>query len=86
MLAATLYPGAMKKAQDEIDAVVGRERVPNFADRQSLPYVRALCKEVMRWRTVAPLGVPHRLSEVSPPFFFLAPLTISLTIRLSPPP
>lgn len=65
MLAATLFPDKVKKAQEEIDLVVGRSRLPTFDDRDRLPYVRAFCREVMRWRTVAPIGVPHRLIEVS---------------------
>ncbi|KAF5343051.1 hypothetical protein D9758_011135 [Tetrapyrgos nigripes] len=63
MLAATLFPDKIKRAQDEIDLVVGRSRLPTFDDRESMPYLRAFCREVMRWRTVAPLGVPHRLIQ-----------------------
>ncbi|KAJ7081460.1 cytochrome P450 [Mycena crocata] len=64
MLAATLYPEKVKKVQDELDLVVGRSRLPTFDDRESLPYMCAFCRKVMRWRTVAPMGVPHRLMEV----------------------
>ncbi|KAF8128036.1 cytochrome P450, partial [Boletus edulis] len=42
-LAMTLYPDVMKKAQRELDSVVGTNRLPTFADRPSLPYVEALC-------------------------------------------
>jgi cytochrome P450 len=55
-LAMTLFPEAQKKAQAEIDAVVGNDRLPGFSDRSQLPYVDALAKEVLRWNTVAPLG------------------------------
>lgn len=37
-----------KKAQEEIDRVVGRERLPDFSDRESLPYLDALLEEVFR--------------------------------------
>ena len=47
-LAMSLYPEVQKKAQQEIDAVVGSDRLPDFADRDSLPYVDAIMKEVMR--------------------------------------
>ncbi|KAI0072587.1 cytochrome P450 [Panus rudis PR-1116 ss-1] len=60
MLAMTLYPEVMKKAQREIDSVVGRGRMPTFADHDNLPYIVALVKEVVRWRPVAPLGLPRR--------------------------
>ncbi|KDQ62053.1 hypothetical protein JAAARDRAFT_122537 [Jaapia argillacea MUCL 33604] len=62
-LAMTLFPDIQKKAQDELDAVVGTDRLPVFGDREHLPYVEALVKEVFRWHPVAPLGVPHRLME-----------------------
>lgn len=53
-----LHPGVVKKAQAEIDGVVGSDRLPNFKDRDSLPYVNALVKEVMRWHPVSPMGEP----------------------------
>jgi cytochrome P450 len=55
-LAALLYPDIQKRAQEELDAVTGRERLPTFEDQPRLPFVDAVCKEVMRWRPVAPLG------------------------------
>ena len=51
-----LFPEVQVKAQAELDAVVGSERLPCFNDRDSLPYINAVCKEVLRWHTVAPLG------------------------------
>jgi hypothetical protein len=59
-----LYPEAQQKAQDEIDAVVGTGRLPDFDDEASLPYVSALCQEVQRWHPVAPLGKPKRSSFI----------------------
>lgn len=56
MLAMVLHPEAQKHAQNEIDSVVGRDRMPTFQDYEQLPYVRALVKEIMRWRGVAPLS------------------------------
>ncbi|KAG6886455.1 hypothetical protein C0992_003898 [Termitomyces sp. T32_za158] len=54
---------AQQKAQDEIDAVIGTNRLPDFSDRPNLPYVEALFREVMRWHPVLPLGVSHAASE-----------------------
>ncbi|KAG2037858.1 cytochrome P450 [Suillus americanus] len=62
-LAMTLFPDVQKKAQAEIDAVVGFDRLPSFADRDSLPYTDALVKEVLRWNVVTPTGFPHRVTE-----------------------
>lgn len=55
-----LHPEVMHKAQAEIDSVIGRERLPGFADKERLPYVSAIVKEILRWRPVAPLGTSSR--------------------------
>jgi len=52
----TLFPHVQKKGQEEIDAVIGRTRLPTGADRESLPYVNAMVKEVLRMYPVAPIG------------------------------
>jgi len=43
------------KAQAELDRVVGRGRLPDFEDKESLPYINALYKEVLRIHPIAPL-------------------------------
>ncbi|TFK58390.1 cytochrome P450, partial [Pluteus cervinus] len=58
-----LYPEVQRKAQSEIDAVIGNVRLPVCGDRDSLPYVNALVLEVFRWHSVAPGGVPHMAKE-----------------------
>ena len=62
-LAMASFPEAQKKAQAELEAVVGPNRLPEFSDRDALPYVNALIKELLRWRSVVPIGVPHRSIE-----------------------
>jgi cytochrome P450 len=62
-LAMTLFPDVQKKAQAEIDVVVGHDRLPSFADRDSLPYTEALVTEVMRWNVVLPTCIPHCATE-----------------------
>ncbi|GJJ11906.1 hypothetical protein Clacol_006144 [Clathrus columnatus] len=59
-----LHPDIQVKAQKQLDDVVGRERMPNLNDYEKLPYVQALVKEILRWRDVAPFGVPHSVSDV----------------------
>ena len=66
--AMTKWPEVMKKAQREIDTVVGEERSPVWEDYESLPYVAACVKEAMRWRPVVPLAFPHCNSEGKFPF------------------
>lgn len=55
----SLSPDVVRKAQGEIDRVVGNDRLPNSMDRSNLPYVEAVVKEVLRWHPVAPMGLPH---------------------------
>ncbi|PPQ65419.1 hypothetical protein CVT24_011500 [Panaeolus cyanescens] len=62
-LAMTLYPQVMKKAQAELDAVVGSHRLPDFTDQAALPYISAMVKETMRWHLPANLGLPHMATE-----------------------
>ncbi|KAI0088551.1 cytochrome P450 [Irpex rosettiformis] len=63
MLAMLHDPAIMYKAQAELDAVVGRERAPTFEDRDNLPYIRAIVRETLRWRPIAPLALPHYATE-----------------------
>ena len=51
-----IYPEFQRKAQEEIDRVIGNDRFPTLADQANLPYVDALVKEVLRWHPVTPLG------------------------------
>lgn len=51
VLAMVLHPGVQVKAQAELDAVVGRDRLPKATD--SLPYIRCIVRETMRWRPVS---------------------------------
>ncbi|KAF9818570.1 hypothetical protein IEO21_02675 [Rhodonia placenta] len=63
ILAMLHFPVVQKKAQAEIDAVVGSERLPHISDRPSLPYIRSLITEVYRWLPAGPLGAPHALDR-----------------------
>ncbi|KAF8878002.1 cytochrome P450, partial [Infundibulicybe gibba] len=63
LMAMMLNQDIQRRAQAEIDAHIGTDRLPTIADRGDLPYVNAIMKEVMRWQPVAPsvLALPHRL-------------------------
>jgi Cytochrome P450 len=54
-LAVALYPDVIQKAHEELDKVVGRDRLPQISDKPSLPYIHALVKEVFRWHPPTPL-------------------------------
>lgn len=52
------------KAQEELDRVVGDDRLPAFEDFEDLPYIRAVVNETLRWRPIAVLGgTPHASTE-----------------------
>jgi len=55
-MALVLYPQVQKKAQEELDRVLG-SRLPDFNDRPNLPHMNAMIKESLRWQPVAPLGM-----------------------------
>ncbi|OAA75311.1 Cytochrome P450 [Akanthomyces lecanii RCEF 1005] len=57
-----LHPEIQIKAQQALDQVVGRSRMPNFNDRQNpdLRYIEYVLQETLRWCPVSPIGIPHR--------------------------
>jgi cytochrome P450 len=63
VLAMTLYPDVMRKAQEELDRVVGLDRLPQWEDESNLPYLRAMIKETLRWRPVNKFGMYHASTE-----------------------
>ncbi|KAF8897012.1 cytochrome P450 [Mucidula mucida] len=63
ILAMVQNPNILKKVQTDIDSIVGHDRLPDFGDRKTLPYLQAVLKEVLRWRPVGPLAVPHRVTK-----------------------
>ncbi|KAJ7579218.1 cytochrome P450 [Mycena floridula] len=63
ILAMLSNPEAQKQAQAEIDSILQFGELPHFSDKESMPMVDAILMEVLRWKTVAPLGIPHRLTQ-----------------------
>ncbi|KAK7450603.1 hypothetical protein VKT23_012913 [Stygiomarasmius scandens] len=63
VLAMVCNPQYQHRAQEELDRIVGKVSLPDFKDRESLPYVSAIVKEVQRWQPVGPLGISHFLEE-----------------------
>lgn len=62
-----MFPEVQIRAQAELNSVIGQDRLPTFDDRGQLPYVEAVCKEVMRYHAVVPNGklFPHNCATVS---------------------
>ncbi|EEA28673.1 hypothetical protein EYB25_000407 [Talaromyces marneffei] len=62
--AMLLFPDVQRKAKEEIDRVVGPDRMPTMDDEQNLQYVRACMKETLRWMPTTILGaVPHAVTQ-----------------------
>ena len=55
-----IYPEIQRRAQAELDAVVGPHRLPTIQDRVDLPYLGAIQKEIYRWTAIVPLGELYR--------------------------
>jgi len=67
LLAMMMFPEVQARVQEEIDGVLGpienAQRLPEFEDRESLPYLNALIKEALRWHPAVPLGIQHSSIE-----------------------
>ena len=80
-----MYPEAQRKAQEELDLAVGQERLPDFEDRESLPYIQAIILESLRWMPVLPLGVPHKTMAEDEYMGYLIPKgTIVMAVSVLP--
>jgi hypothetical protein len=55
VLAMILHPGWLSKVQEEVDRVCG-DYLPSMKDMENLPVLRAVVKEVLRWRPPVPTG------------------------------
>ena len=56
-------PEKMKRAQADLDEVVGRNRRVEESDTERLPYLCAVVKEVFRLHPAVPFLIPHRADE-----------------------
>ncbi|KJZ75356.1 hypothetical protein HIM_05282 [Hirsutella minnesotensis 3608] len=63
VLVMVMFPEVQRKAQEEIDRVIGIDRLPRLEDREKMPYIEGVVKEAYRWSPVAPLGVWHAAEE-----------------------
>jgi len=56
-LALITYPDVQRRAQAEIDSVIGSDRLPTVNDRAKLPYIRSVVAESIRMWPAAPMGM-----------------------------
>ncbi|EIW85979.1 cytochrome P450 [Coniophora puteana RWD-64-598 SS2] len=63
MMVAAVFPETQARVQAEIDAVVGRDRVPTFEDHDKLPQLLAFAQELLRFRPIVPIGLAHKANK-----------------------
>ncbi|KAF9058899.1 cytochrome P450 [Rhodocollybia butyracea] len=63
LVAIMCYPSVARKVRAELDEVIGRSRLPTFEDEPVLPYLQNFLRELVRWRPVVPLAVPHSVTQ-----------------------
>src|SRR6266496_1711644 len=51
------------KLHNEIDTIIGRDRLPSWTDRPHLPLMQAFLSEVQRWKTIVPLNLIRCTTE-----------------------
>ena len=51
-----MHPEVQSKAFEEINRVIGQDRLPSLADMENLPYMEALWKETLRWSPPFPIS------------------------------
>ncbi|QRW25889.1 cytochrome P450 family protein [Rhizoctonia solani] len=61
--AMMLHPNIASKAREEIDRVIGTERLPAISDRVDLPYLECVLSETLRWQPPASMEVSHRARQ-----------------------
>ncbi|OIW09806.1 hypothetical protein TanjilG_32244 [Lupinus angustifolius] len=65
-MAEMMYkPEVMKRVQDELEAIVGKDNIVEESHIPKLSYLHAVMKEVLRLHPVLPLLVPHCPSETT---------------------
>ncbi|PHH74314.1 hypothetical protein CDD82_4982 [Ophiocordyceps australis] len=63
ILAMVMFPEVQSKARDELDSLIGTDRLPEIADRDHLPYINAVISEAYRWHTIVPMGLAHVMAQ-----------------------
>ncbi|XP_077528563.1 cytochrome P450 1B1-like [Haemaphysalis longicornis] len=75
---ARLADTLQAEVQDEIDNVVGPDRLPEWEERRKMPLTMAVIWEMLRWKAITPFTAPRRAGAdfVSDGIFFPAGVTV----------
>ena len=65
LLCMVNHPEVFKKVQEEIDRVIGNDRLIDYDDRESLPYFTAVLREVLRWVQLSLVTVVRKFGFVT---------------------
>ena len=64
LCAMLVFPEVQRRAHEEIDKVIGDQRMPMPEDEQNLQYIRGCVKESLRWLPTTIMGaIPHALTR-----------------------
>jgi cytochrome P450 len=81
IMAMAAYPDILFKVQEEVDRVCGASRLPNKDDTCRLPYLRAVMHELLRWRPIITLGIPHNTTANDKHGDFTIPVDTTIIIN-----
>nr|AXE15625.1 cytochrome P450 2D3-like protein [Eremias argus] len=83
LLYMILYPDVQSKVQEEIDAVIGRNRSVSLEDQENMPYTRAVIHEIQRFGDIVPAGIPHKTYRDTEVEGFFIPKGTTIMTNLS---
>jgi cytochrome P450 len=59
LIALANNPDVQDRLRAEVDHVVPRDRLPSMHDQSKMPFTEATILEILRWKTLVPLAIPH---------------------------
>lgn len=76
------HPDILKRAQRELDTVIGVDRLVEESDIPKLPYLQAVVKEAFRMHPALPVSIPHQATQASNVMGFSLPADTRLILNI----